>query len=55
MSKLESKLEALLEDVNQEDGHTLRIMSKMTDSMYLLIKWAGIPFVIYLFLEIMRW
>ncbi|WP_157075869.1 hypothetical protein [Neobacillus fumarioli] len=55
MSKVQLKLEALLEDVNQENGITIKMMEKITDKMFLLIKWAGIPFVIYLLIQVMRW
>jgi hypothetical protein len=55
MSNLQLKLEAWLEDVNQEDGVTLRLFEKILDMMFFLIKWAGLPFVIYLFLIITKW
>lgn len=55
MSKVQLKLEALLEDVNQENGITIKMMEKITDKMFLLIKWAGIPFVIYLLIQVIRW
>jgi hypothetical protein len=55
MSNLQLKLEALLEDVNREDGFTLRFISKFTNTLFLPIKWMGIPFVVYLLFEVMRW
>ncbi|WHY84306.1 hypothetical protein QNH39_16755 [Neobacillus novalis] len=55
MSYFQLKLEAWIEDVNREDGFTLRLFEKITDTMFFLIKWAGIPFVLYLFIEISRW
>jgi hypothetical protein len=55
MSKLQLKIEAFIDDVNQEDGRTLRLFEKLTNSMFSLIKWAGIPFIIYLLVEISRW
>ena len=55
LSNLHLKLAAFIEDVNQENSLTLRLFEKITDRMFLLIKWAGIPFVLYLFIEISRW
>ncbi|MBM7654791.1 hypothetical protein [Neobacillus cucumis] len=55
MSKLQLKLEAFIADVNQEDGYTLQLFEKLTNSMFSFIKWLGIPFVIYLLIEISRW
>lgn len=55
MSNLQLKLEALLEDVNREDGFTLRFISNFTNTLFLPIKWLGIPFVVYLLFEVMRW
>ncbi|WML40225.1 hypothetical protein RCG19_00630 [Neobacillus sp. OS1-2] len=48
MSNLQLKLEAFINDVNCEDGRTVKIMEQITDSMFFLIKWAAIPFIIYL-------
>ncbi|MFJ5715195.1 hypothetical protein [Neobacillus sp. NPDC093127] len=55
MSYFQLKLEAWMEDVNREDGFTLRLFEKITDTMFFLIKCAGIPFVLYLLIEISRW
>jgi hypothetical protein len=55
MLNLQVKLEAFIEDVNREDGFTLRLFEKITDSLFFLIKWAGLPFVLYLLFEISRW
>lgn len=55
MLNLQSKLEAWIDDVNREDGLTLRVFEKFLDVMFLLIKWAGIPFVVYLLFEISKW
>ena len=55
MSSLQNMLETFVEDVNQEDGYTLRFFEKMTTFMFFLIKWAGIPFVLYLLFEVSRW
>ncbi|MDQ0197676.1 hypothetical protein [Neobacillus ginsengisoli] len=54
MANLKLKLEAFIEDVNQEDGITLRLFEKVTDSLFFLIKWAGIPFILYLLFEVTR-
>ena len=55
MLKLQTKLEAILDDVNQEDGKTIQIFEKVTDSLFFLIKWGGIPMVLYLLVEVTRW
>jgi hypothetical protein len=55
MLNLQLKLEAWIDDVNQEDSFTLRVFEKFLDMMFLLINWAGIPFVIYLLFEISKW
>jgi hypothetical protein len=55
MSNLKMMVDKLIEDVNREDGYTLTLFEKITISMFFLIKWAGIPFVIYLLFEVSRW
>jgi len=55
MSNLQLKLEAFIDDVNREDGLTLRLFGKITDTMFFLIKWAGIPFILYLLFMITSW
>lgn len=55
MINLQLKLEAWIDDVNQEDGLTIRVFEKFLDVMFYLIKCAGIPFVIYLLFEISKW
>ncbi|WP_157273145.1 hypothetical protein [Neobacillus bataviensis] len=55
MSNLQLKLEAFIDDVNREDSLTLRFMEKITDTMFFLIKWAAIPFAIYLLFVISSW
>ena len=55
MSYLQVKLEAWIDDVNREDGYTLQLVEKFLNTMFFLIKWAGIPFVVYLLFEISRW
>jgi hypothetical protein len=55
MLKFQTILEAILEDVNQEDGSIPRLFEKITDSMFFLIKWGGIPMVIYLLLAVSGW
>ncbi|MDN3019385.1 hypothetical protein PH210_24745 [Paenibacillus sp. BSR1-1] len=48
MLNLQTKFEALMEDVNKEDGQTVQMMENFLGGMFFLIKWAGIPFVLYL-------
>lgn len=48
MENLKLKLEAWVEDVNQENGITLQLFETITDSLFFLIKWTAIPFIIYL-------
>ncbi|MEH7108397.1 MULTISPECIES: hypothetical protein [Bacillaceae] len=55
MSELKWKLEALRNDLNQEESHIIKWFERITDTMFSMIKWAGIPFVIYLLVEIIRW
>lgn len=55
MVNLQAKVEAFIEDINREDGFTLQLFEKITDSLFTLIKWAGIPFVLYLLFEISKW
>lgn len=55
MSNLQAKFEAILDDVNQEDGMIITAFEKILDSLFLLIKWGGIPLVIYLLVAISRW
>jgi hypothetical protein len=55
MSNLQVKLEAWIDDVNRENSITLQLIEKFLDGMFFLIKWAGIPFVVYLLFEISKW
>lgn len=55
MSYLQEMLGAFIEDVNREDGYTLHLFEKITDTLFFLIKWAGIPFVFYLLFEVSKW
>jgi hypothetical protein len=55
MSYLQLKLEAWIDDVNREDSITLQLFEKFLNLMFIFIKWAGIPFVVYLLFEISRW
>ncbi|MEH7075407.1 hypothetical protein [Neobacillus drentensis] len=55
MSYLKVKAEAWIDDVNREDGYTLQLFEKFLNAMFFLIKWAGIPFVVYLLFEISNW
>lgn len=55
MSNLQAKFEAILDDVNQEDGLIITAFEKILDGLFFLIKWGGIPMVIYLLVVISRW
>jgi hypothetical protein len=55
MTYLQLKFEAWIDDVNREDSFTLQLFEKFLEVMFFLIKWAGIPFVIYLLFEISKW
>jgi hypothetical protein len=55
MKILKWDFEAFIMDVNQENSKFLRIIEKILDKMFLLIKWSGIPFLLYLLIEIFRW
>jgi hypothetical protein len=55
MLNLQAKIDAIIEDVNQEDGFIPQLFEKITNSLFFLIKWGGIPMVVYLFLAVSRW
>mgnify|MGYP003579942958 CR=1 FL=1 len=55
MSNLQAKFEAILDDVNQEDGLIITAFEKILHGLFFLIKWGGIPMVIYLLVVIPRW
>jgi hypothetical protein len=55
MLNLQAKFEAIINDVNQEDGVILRLFEKITDTLFFLIKWGGIPMVIYLLFSVSKW
>jgi hypothetical protein len=55
MSGLQAKFQAILEDVNQEDGLLITAFGKITDSLFFLIKWGGVPLVLYLLWTVSRW
>ncbi|MEH7113512.1 hypothetical protein V7124_14155 [Neobacillus niacini] len=55
MSNLQAKFEAILDDVNQEDGKIITAFEKITNSLFFLIKWGGIPLVTYLLWTISKW
>ena len=43
----------MIDDVNQEDGFIPQLFEKITDSLFFLIKWGGIPllFIYYLIFQ----
>ncbi|WP_187373176.1 hypothetical protein [Bacillus rubiinfantis] len=55
MATLRTMLEYWIEDVNQEDGVTLQLFARITEKMFVLIKWFGIPFVVYLLFVSSTW
>ncbi|MEC1521352.1 hypothetical protein P9D43_04750 [Neobacillus niacini] len=55
MSNLQTKFEAIIEDVNQEDGLIITAFEKILEGLFFLIKWGGIPLVLYLLLSISGW
>ena len=55
MLNLQAKLDAIIEDVNQEDGVILQLFEKITDSLFFLIKWGGIPLVMLFINGSIRW
>jgi hypothetical protein len=55
MDRLNLLLDTLIEDVNKEDGNIIRLFERILSILFSLIKWAGVPFVVYLLLEITRW
>ncbi|MDQ1001927.1 hypothetical protein QFZ28_002327 [Neobacillus niacini] len=55
MSNLHAKIEAIIEDVNQEDGLIISAFEKILECLFFLIKWGGIPLVIYLLVSFSSW
>lgn len=55
MSNLQAKFEAIIDDVNQEDGLIITTFEKILDGLFFLIKWGGIPLIIYLLVSISSW
>jgi hypothetical protein len=55
MSNLHAKFEAIIEDVNQEDGVIITAFEKILECLFFLIKWGGIPLVIYLLVSVSGW
>ncbi|MEH7181117.1 hypothetical protein [Neobacillus vireti] len=55
MSNLQAKFEAILDDVNQEDGKIITAFEKITDWLFFLIKWGGFPLVTYLLWTVSGW
>lgn len=55
MSKLQTNIKAIMDDVNREDGLIIGFFEKITDSLFFLIKWGGIPLVIYLLFAVSKW
>jgi hypothetical protein len=55
MSNLQAKIEAIIEDVNQEDGLIITAFEKILECLFFLIKWGGIPLVIYLLVSFSSW
>ncbi len=53
MSNFYLKLEAWVEDVNKEDGVTLQFFEKIINKMFLVIKWAFVPYLFYLFVTLL--
>jgi hypothetical protein len=54
MDRIHIMLDSFIEDVNNEDGNTARFFDKITALLFSLIKWIGVPFVIYLVFELTR-
>lgn len=54
MSNLQSFIQTFIDDVNCEDGFFLRLCDKITNHLFFIIKWAGIPFIVYLLVEFFK-
>ncbi len=52
MSNLHLKFEAWVEDVNKENSVTIQIFENIINKMFILIKWAGVPYLFYLLLQL---
>ncbi|WML44996.1 hypothetical protein [Neobacillus sp. PS3-40] len=40
--------EAFIDDVNKDDSKTILLIGNITNGLFFFIKWAGIPFMLYL-------
>jgi hypothetical protein len=49
MSTFQIWKKAFIEDVNNENSKTIYLFGNVTNCLFDLIKWAGIPYVLYLF------
>jgi hypothetical protein len=48
MKKLSMIWNHFIEDVNHEDSATIKSFARITEVMFIGIKWFGIPFLLYL-------
>lgn len=46
--------ETVLVDVNEEDGVIINFFGKITEMIFNILMIAGVPFLIYVFLQFMR-
>lgn len=54
MSAIQNFLAAFIEDVNREDGRFLQICESLTNFLFFMIKWGGIPFFLYVLFSFSR-
>lgn len=47
-------IEAIIEDVNKEDGYFITFAEKTTDLLFFIIKWGCIPFFMLVFITFLR-
>jgi hypothetical protein len=54
MTTIQSLIAEFIEDVNREDSHFLHYCENLTNFLFFIIKWGGIPFIVYVLFEFSR-
>jgi hypothetical protein len=47
MSTFQIWIQDFIEDVNKEESKIIRFLGNITSFLFFIIKWAGIPFILY--------
>jgi hypothetical protein len=54
MTAIQTLINAIIEDVNHENGIFLQTCGKITDFLFHLIKWTSIPYIVFLLFSFFR-